>query len=89
MVRKGKGRPWIVPALAGLSLVGCVWSNQRQGGRTVLSKKAEPEPVVTFAEESSGSNDSAPPKGFFKNTHLPGALSSEGAEIERNLGIGR
>jgi hypothetical protein len=26
-------------------------------------------------------------KGFFKPTRLPGAMSSEGAEIERSLGV--
>lgn len=30
---------------------------------------------------------STPPKGFFRGTRLPGAMSSEGSEIERDLGI--
>ena len=70
-------------------LTGCLWTNQRDATKTTLSKKAEPEPVVKFAEETNGSNESDTPKGFFKNNHRPGALSSEAADIERSLGIGR
>ena len=69
-------------------MTGCLWSKGRQETRTTLTKEAEPEPIVTFSEESKGSNDTTPPKGFFKNTRLPGALSSEAADIEHNLGIG-
>jgi hypothetical protein len=37
--------------------------------------------------EEGASHESAPTKGFFKPTRLPGALSDEGAEIERSLGV--
>lgn len=38
----------------------------------------------TTSETAAGSS-----KGFFKSTRLPGAMSSEGTEIERSLGVGR
>jgi hypothetical protein len=34
-----------------------------------------------------GAVESAPPKGFFSGSRLPGGLSSESREVERNLGI--
>ena len=92
MIRKSKYATALafaacIPAVC--CIAGCLWSKGNQARRTTLTKDAEPEPIVTFSEDSNGSNDSAPPKGFFKNTRLPGALSSEAADIERNLGIGR
>lgn len=34
-----------------------------------------------------GEVKSEAPKGFFKSSRLPGAMSDEGRDIERNLGI--
>jgi hypothetical protein len=42
-----------------------------------------PDDVKSDAEESSASDS----KGFFKSSRLPGAMSSEGREIEQSLGI--
>jgi hypothetical protein len=41
------------------------------------------------AANGSGVQDVKPdaPKGFFKSTRLPGAMSDEGREIEKSLGI--
>ncbi|HEV3168531.1 MAG TPA: hypothetical protein VGZ22_31280 [Isosphaeraceae bacterium] len=56
-----------------------------------FTRKASPEkpavPVDDGESESSSTTASAGPKGFFKNSRLPGAMSSEGAEIERSLGV--
>ena len=62
---------------AGLS--GC--ATARQPERPTYNDDDDDEPL------SEGVR-SKPPKGFFKKgSRLPGALSSEGSEIERNLGI--
>ncbi len=54
----------------------------------IRSKTSDAEPEE---EESTSSKaapvESQPTKGFFGATRLPGAMSSEGRDIERNLGI--
>ena len=44
---------------------------------------------LTDRSESSNDSDAGTGKGLFKPSRLPGALSSEGSEIERSLGVGR
>ena len=73
-----------------LVLVGCDASNRQ----SVRSKTSE-DPTswsgspIRDRSESSSDESSSGPKGFLKATRLPGAMSSEGAEIERSLGVGR
>ena len=43
-------------------------------------------PISSRSEASESSSDGGS-KGFLKSTRLPGAMSSEGAEIERSLGV--
>ncbi|MHC5537120.1 hypothetical protein ACYOEI_02650 [Singulisphaera rosea] len=38
-------------------------------------------------ESKPGKIKSEAPRGFFKSTRLPGGMSDEGREIERDLGI--
>ena len=40
---------------------------------------------VSAGTEGDAPAEPAGPKGFFRNSRLPGALSSEGAEIERSI----
>lgn len=70
--------------LAGLALMavgasGCETWN-RQGLR--------PKPLPTVEAPDDEPAGPAGPKGFFKPTRLSGAMSEEGAEIERSLGVG-
>jgi hypothetical protein len=39
------------------------------------------------SKESGDSSESTPTKGFFKSSRLSGAMSSEGRDIERSLGV--
>jgi len=76
--------------LACLVLMGC-----DAGHRQTVRSKAPDDPTswsgspITDRSESSNEGGSGAGKGFLKATRLPGALSSEGSEIERSLGVGR
>ena len=59
---------------------GCETWN-RQGVRP------KPLPIAEASDEEP--TKTAGPKGFFKSTRLPGAMSDEGEDIERSLGVGR
>jgi hypothetical protein len=43
--------------------------------------------AVESKPDSGESSESAPTKGFFKSSRLSGAMSSEGRDIERSLGV--
>lgn len=76
---------WLALAIgcAGAGLTGCETLNWF--GR----KSSSSSDAMHSAATSDTESDDAPagPKGFFKPTRLSGALSSEGAEIERHLGV--
>jgi len=66
------------------SLSGCETTHpfsRKQNSDTTSVKS--PVPVEDGNEEHAV----AGPKGFFKPTRLSGALSSEGADIEHDLGV--
>lgn len=75
----------IVAALPGCNLLGNLRPN---ASKTTDSKDKESgdEPIVKYSDEGDAES---PTKGFFKGNYRRGALSSEGADIERNLGVGR
>ena len=59
-------------------------------GCETLRHEREPkldEVGADSAESAAVGVRSKPPKGFFKGTRLPGALSDEAREIENNLGV--
>ena len=67
------------------SLMGCTELNHGLRSRSDDQARArpreeenEPDKVLDVKSES---------KPFFKSTRLPGALSDEGREVERSLGI--
>ena len=72
---------------AALALSGCDWPHegvrQRNKAEAVLDKKFEED----NESQKVGRVQSEPPKGFFRSSHLSGAMSDEGRDIERNLGI--
>ena len=78
--------------MAGVCLAhtGCGASHQQ-----TVRGKASDDPTawsgspLTDRSESSNDSDAGGGKGFLKASRLPGALSSEGSEIERSLGVGR
>jgi hypothetical protein len=46
------------------------------------------EPRAAESQSEPGdSSESTPSKGFFKSSRLSGAMSSEGRDIERSLGV--
>ena len=85
-----KIRSVVVPAVAGLLLAGCS-ATQKHAAKS----KAPDDPPswdsspISGKSEAGGDEAGGTGKGFFKSTRLSGALSSEGAEIERSLGVGR
>lgn len=56
-----------------------------------LRRNLRPEPEITAdATEKPAEHpeiESEAPKGFFKSTRLSGAMSDEGRDIEKSLGI--
>ena len=71
-------------------LAGCNAAHKE----TVRAKEADDPTAwsgssITTRSDSSGDAENAGGKGFLKATRLPGAMSSEGSEIERSLGVGR
>ena len=83
-------RSFVAPAVAGLLLAGCS-ATQKHAGKS----KAPDDPTAWGSSPISGKSEASVDesdgsgKGFLKSTRLSGALSSEGADIERSLGIGR
>lgn len=77
---------WLALAIgcAGAGLCGCETLNRfgRKSG-----SDADAAHLTAPAESENEESAPAGPKGFFKPTRLSGALSSEGAEIERHLGV--
>lgn len=70
---------WLLMGLMGLAS-GCAWDKS-------AVRTTDPDPDAIRAEEDEETRDVA--KGFFKKNRLPGTLSSEAAEIEKDLGIYR
>jgi hypothetical protein len=74
-----------IAVLACLSSVGCATSRQ-------VRRPAEADSAYREEEDAIKDEDVNPEiaqglKGFFKSSRLPGAMSSEGAEIEQHLGV--
>ncbi|HWE35330.1 MAG TPA: hypothetical protein VG406_02075 [Isosphaeraceae bacterium] len=74
----------IVAALPGCILPGKTRTNTAKAA-DATDKKAD-EPVIKYSDDAD--SDSAS-KGFFKGNYRRGAWSSEGADVERSLGVGR
>jgi hypothetical protein len=72
---------WLGVALGcvGVSLAGC----------ENMPKRGQQSSTHSAAPVSESDSDPTPPqaKGFFKSTRLPGSMSSEGADIEKSLGV--
>ncbi len=76
--------------VAGLALPGCTTHKK-------LVLQGDPDEAIATARARSEALDEAPEdlgastvaKGFFKPTRLPAAMSDEGSEIERSLGVYR
>jgi hypothetical protein len=62
-------------------LVGCELLHQSE------RKHADDRFVEEEETPAIGEVKSEAPKGFFKSSRLPGAMSSEARDIERDLGI--
>jgi hypothetical protein len=84
MSRRIAGWLSFVFGCAGVLVAGC----ETERKSALRPKSQDPAvPSAAARDEDDGSGETAPPKGFFRSTRLPGALSSEGAEIEQHLGI--
>jgi hypothetical protein len=71
---------WLGASLVCASLTGC--EPLHHGLRSKPS-----EPALDSADDKPGEVESAPPKGFFKSSRLPGAWSEEAREVESHLGV--
>jgi hypothetical protein len=84
-------RIWLAPAIAcvvGSALAGCEAMERRKGGSKVETPLVMPgEPLAGQGQDASPEEAAA--RRQFKSNRLPGALSDQGAEIERSFGIGR
>ena len=88
MIRRSQG---VLPALSavvlgtGLALAGC--DSLHHGVR----QKDKDEPAADAKKEPDGSQvydvQAKTKEPFFKPTRLPGAMSDEGRDIERDFGI--
>ncbi len=74
---------WVGVALVCASMMGCKMLDHQKRSNSddpteapIPEKKADSEPSESIA-----------PKGFFKPSRLPGALSDEAREVESHLGI--
>jgi hypothetical protein len=77
----------IVAALPGCNLLGNLRpnTNKVEVPKDKDKEKAD-EPIIKYSDEG----DESAAKSFFnKGSYRRGALSSEGADIERSLGVGR
>jgi hypothetical protein len=45
------------------------------------------DPAMVGELDDASEKEMRPPRGFFKNSRLPGGVSSQASEIERNLGV--
>ncbi len=84
-----KWRCLCLVTLSCLSIMGC-----EAGHRQSVRSKALDDPTswsgspIRDRSESNNDEGQSSPKGFLKSTRLPGAMSSEGSEIEQSLGVG-
>ena len=75
--------------------LGCLSLGCEAGHHQAIRPKAPADPTswsgspITDRSESPEDGGTGAAKGFLKSSRLPGALSSEGSEIERSLGVGR
>ena len=65
-------------------LAGCELTRHEQQVKVNETIHEEDEATSSSAV---GTVESKPPKGFFSNTRMSGAWSSEARQIERNLGV--
>jgi hypothetical protein len=75
-------RRWIAVGLSlTLGLSGCQSMNQamKHSSADRADSRSDDDDVERVKSEA--------PKGFFKNSRLSGAMSSEGRDIERSLGV--
>jgi hypothetical protein len=75
-------RRWIAVGLSlTLGLSGCQSMGQalRHSSTEKAASQSDDDDVERVKSEA--------PKGFFKNSRLSGAMSSEGRDIERSLGV--
>ena len=74
---------WLGLSLLCASTLGCkLLGEQPQSKSDELSERRASE-----KSDDTDQSESVAPKGFFKSTRLPGALSDEGREVENHLGI--
>ena len=90
MLKQIRPSCFVMTTVCLLMMSGC-GANHKQTVRA----KAPDDPTawsgspLTDRSESAGDRDAGGGKGFLKSSRLPGSMSSEGAEIEQSLGVGR
>ena len=74
-----------IVALACLAPLGCATARQAKRPHEADASYKEEEDAIK--DEDVNPEIAQGLKGFFKSSRLPGAMSSEGAEIEQHLGV--
>jgi hypothetical protein len=70
-------------ACVGSALPGCEWIDHNIRPRAGID---EPPPQTTETKPATGV-DATNKEGFFNSSRLSGAMSSEGRDVERSLGV--
>jgi hypothetical protein len=68
-------------------LSGCEWIDHNVRPRASDDEPRPPEVATDPEVSKSFFSEPEAPKSFFKSSRLSGAMSSEGRDIERSLGI--
>lgn len=72
---------WLGLSLVCASTLGCKLLGEQS------RSKSDELSELRASEKSDDTEQSVAPKGFFKASRLPGAMSDEGREVESHLGI--
>lgn len=77
----------LIALATGCESTGRPWARARDDDANPARETARAESGGAETWDAADSGTRKMIQGFFKGTRLPGGLSSEAAEIERNLGV--
>ncbi len=86
-------RAGLIFGALGIGLTGC--QSAAKPTAKHATKKSDPDDPTAWSstafskgdQDDSATSAASAPKSILKSSRLPGSLSSEGAEIERSLGV--
>jgi hypothetical protein len=77
----------LISLLAFPAFSGCGWLHESLRPRNRAADAMETKLEEDSDSQRIGRVQSEPPQGFFNSSRLSGAMSDEGREVERSLGI--